>query len=222
MSRSKIILDLITDKIDVVQAMYILKMLLLENENIKIREWLDNEINGYKDESKVPDYRIVDCNVIGNIICYNMKYSNINIPIKKEYYDRLAKVKFAKGINEIIQLSIAEEKVENHSLIMPIQLNIINSIAEINGEIISASRSLTVYGITNIIKSIKSKLLDVYFELEKEYGNLDDYYIDFSDKKSEQKVNDKLVTIIYDNSSKVTIGDNNDIKNSNIGEENES
>ena len=81
-----------------------------------------------------------------------------------------------------------------------------------NGEIINAYTDLSLYAYTNIIGAIKSKLLNIFKELEKQYGNLDEYYIDFKDKKKEEKVAKSLITIIYNKSTH--IGNNNSIKES--------
>lgn len=56
-------------------------------------------------------------------------------------------------------------------------------------------------------------------ELEKKYGNLDDYYIDFSNKKEEKEIIKNITNIINDNS--IHIGDNNKIESSNVGVGNE-
>ncbi len=59
MQRSKIIVELIRDEINVVQAMNILNLLLQDNNNEKIKRWLNSEINGYKAKEKLPQYRII-------------------------------------------------------------------------------------------------------------------------------------------------------------------
>lgn len=68
---------------------------------------------------------------------------------------------------------------------------------------------------TNILNKIKNKVLKIFIELEKKYGNLDDYYIDFSNKKEKKEVIKNITNIITDNS--VHIGDSNQIESSNIG-----
>ena len=57
MKRSQIIIELIKDEINVVQAMDILNLLLQDIKDKKIKKWLDNEINGYSKESELPEYR---------------------------------------------------------------------------------------------------------------------------------------------------------------------
>ena len=71
--------------------------------------------------------------------------------------------------------------------------------------------------ILNIFPKIESKLLDILYFLEKQFGNLDDLDIDIeskSDEELERIINHIYVMIYNDNS--VTLGNNNKIKDSNI------
>lgn len=86
-----------------------------------------------------------------------------------------------------MQLSVAEKESETHCLTMALPLQLINSIAQINGEVTHAYRELSVYAYSNIIGKLKSKILSICKELEKQYGNLDDYYIDFKNDDKEKE-----------------------------------
>ena len=63
MKRSQIIIELIKDEVNVVQAMDILNLLLQDIKDKKIKKWLDNEINGYSKESELPEYRVLKANI---------------------------------------------------------------------------------------------------------------------------------------------------------------
>lgn len=219
MERSKIIVDLIRDDITVVQAMNILKLLLQECENKKIINWLDKEINGYKNEDELPKYRILSCNVVGNTKTGYLLVSQVNIPVKNEFKEFLSNYEVRVGLNSIQQYSLAEENNEKHNLSLDMPLDYINSAALINGEVTHARRELGIYAFTNILNDLKPILLNIFIELEKKYGNLDGYYIEMNDKKKNQEINQYIINILADNSIK--IGDNNIIKNSNVGENNE-
>lgn len=219
MKRSKIIVDLIRDDITVVQAMNILKLLLQECKNKKILGWLDKEINGYGSEDELPKYRILSCSVIGNTKTGYLVVSQVNIPIKNEFKEFLSNYEVRFGLNSIQQYSLAEKNNEKHNLSLDIPLDYINSAALINGEVTHARRELGIYAFTNILNDLKPILLNIFVELEKKYGNLDDYYIEMNDTKKNQEIIQYIINILADNSIK--IGDNNIIKNSNVGENNE-
>lgn len=223
MKRSKIIVELIKDEINVVQAMDILNILLEDIKDKKIKKWLNNEINGYNDEKDIPDYRIINAEITGNYIVgtlyHGLQFTNQPIPIAPEYVEEYTKVKVLSGINEIFQMASTEKESENHCLIMPIHLLLAQKISIINGEILSANKKLSIYAFTNISNKIKSMIIKILVELENKYGNLDDYYIDFSNSKIENEVSQNITNIIFDNSTH--IGDKNKIEKSNVGTGNE-
>lgn len=221
--RSKVIIDLINNNINVEQALEILDLLLQNVKNNKIKKWLSNEINGYDKNDDLPDYRIVSTNLKGSYIIgstFNgIKGTNQPLPLKPEYIKDYSNIKIRDGVYKLEQMAIAEKENESHHLSLAMNVLLAQEISCINGEIINAYTDLSLYAYTNIIGAIRSKLLSIFKELEKQYGNLDEYYIDFKDKKKEEKVTKSLITIIYDKSTH--IGDNNSIKGSIIGDNNE-
>lgn len=219
MKRSKIIIELIKDEINVVQAMDILNLLLQNISDKKIKQWLNNEINGYNTKDKVPEYRIIKTNLKGNFVAGNYKCTNQDIPIKPEYAKEYSTIRITSSVYEISQFSIAEKESKEHCLMIPLHAVIAQDISMINGEVISAYRELSLYSHTNILAKIKSKLIKIFIELEKKYGNLDDYYIDFSNDKKGKEVIQNITNIINDNS--IHIGNDNKIESSNVGVGNE-
>lgn len=220
MKRSQIIIELIKDEINVVQAMDILNLLLQDIKDKKIKKWLDNEINGYSKESELPEYRVLEANIKGNFIGGRIKCTNQYIPIKPEYVKEYTKVKVTSPISEIMQLSIAEKESKEHCLGIPLHQVLAQEISLVNGEVISARRELSIYAHTNLLNKIKTKVLKIFIELEKKYGNLDDYYIDFSNKTKEKEVLNNINNIIYTDNS-VHMGNDNTIESSNVGVGNE-
>ena len=83
MKRSQIIIELIKDEINVVQAMDILNLLLQDINDKKIKKWLENEINGYEKGKDVPQYRVLKANIVGDYIGGRVKCSSKDIPIKQ-------------------------------------------------------------------------------------------------------------------------------------------
>lgn len=219
--RSKIIKDLIMDNINVLQAIQSLNFILEDIENEEIKSWVNNEINGYEDEEAIPDYRIVNSSLIGNVQVGYSLYKNINIPIiDKEAYALFSNVKICEPLSIVIQLAKAEIESKEHSLLLETNPIIVNQYQQTNGSVISAYRRLSVYSYNNILAIIKEKLLNVFKVLENSYGNLDELYIDFSDDSKKQKVIEKLESIVYNDNS-ISIGDNNKIEKSIVGDSNE-
>lgn len=219
--RSKIIIDLIQDRITVVQAMQMLKLLLLDFKNEKIQSWLNEELNGYKDDADVPDYRIIEGNATCNYINGIIRAKRVSLAIKPEYFKDYTTLVVKEGLQKIYQISLTEKENESHSVSRPIHTGVAQKITMLNASILDANITYSIYAYTNIINIIKNKVIDILIELEKSYGNLDDYYIDVKSVENIETTEQVILNIIaIDNSIKV--GDNNKIEKSciEVGNEN--
>ena len=217
--RSKVLIDLIKGDINVQQALESLDLLLEDLYDESIKNWVNNELNGYNDSSELPDYRIIDCYVVGSIQISPINIlQNITIPLTKEGSELIYNVNVRDSISVILQYSKAENENDSHSICAPLDAALVNHYKNVNGTVIKAERRLSLYSYTNILNNLRTKLISIFKELEKNYGNLDDYYIDFENDDKIDKVVKNITNIIYMDKS-VTIGDNNEIKDSVVGEE---
>lgn len=219
--RSKLIIQLIKNEINVLQAMQLLSLMLEDLESEEIKKWLLLEMNGYGKEDIVPDYRKVRTTLIGKIQVYNIVYPEVNIPLNnKEAQKFFSEFEEIEPLSSILQYANSEKEQEGHILHMEADLNYVNKFKSTNGTVISARREMSMYSMTNIVEMIKTKLIDILKELEKNYGNLDECYIDFSDEDLKENTINHVINIIYNDSS-TSFGDNNTIKNSIVGDNNE-
>lgn len=221
--RSKIIKDLIMDKINVLQAMQSLSFMLedINDAESKIKKWVNNEINGYKNQSDIPEYRKTNAILMGNVQVGYSLYKNINIPLAdKKAIELLTKIQIKEPLSIVMQLAKAEIESENHSLLLDVNIALVNHYQQTNGDVISASRHLSIYTYNNILALIKDKLLDIFKVLEENYGNLDELYIDFSDDTKKEEVVKQIQSIVYNDNS-ISIGNNNKIDDSIVGDGNE-
>ena len=215
--RSKILIDLINDEIDVKKAFQLLSLLLEDLDNKEIKDWLNYELNGYPESAEVPKYRVINASIIGTVKTYTAIIKGYNIPVPLKEKEKLCKHIVRESIAEISQYAKAEEESVKHCIFSPIDIGYINSIALINdAEITHANLKFSMYGYTNVLHLLKDKLIDILKKLEKQYGNLDEYYIDFKNEKDKKDTINVLLQIIYnDNSTK--IGSNNKIDKSIVG-----
>lgn len=221
--RSKIIKDLIMDKINVLQAMQSLSFMLedINDTESEIKKWVNNEINGYKNQSNIPEYRKTNAILMGNVQVGYSLYKNINIPLAdKKAIELLTKIQIKEPLSIVMQLAKAEIESENHSLLLDVNIALVNHYQQTNGDVISASRHLSIYTYNNILALIKDKLLDIFKVLEENYGNLDELYIDFSDDTKKEEVVKQIQSIVYNDNS-ISIGNNNKIDDSIVGDGNE-
>ncbi len=218
--RSKIIKDLIMDSITVLQAMQSLDLMLEDIDDKGIKNWVDNEINGYQKDDDIPNYRKANTMLIGNIQVGYAIHNHINIPLSdSKAIEAFTKLEIRDPISTIIQMSKAESESETNSLMLEANIALVNHYQQTNGDVISAHRKLSIYAYTNILGMIKNKLLEIFKVLEKNYGNLDELYIDFSDSSKKDEIVKELVAIVYNDNS-IKIGNNNQFKDSVVGDEN--
>lgn len=219
--RSKILIDLINDKIDVKKIFQLLSLLLEDLDNEEIENWMNYEMNGYPKNIEVPEYRIINASIVGTIKTHTMIINNYDIPLPLEDKKELCKYNVRGSVTEIIQYALAEKEAENHCLLSPIDIGYINSVALINdAEVTHANLQLSMYGYTNVLHLLKDKLIDIFKKLEKQYGNLDEYYIDFKSNQAKKDTTKELLQIIYNDNS-VKIGSNNKIDKSKVGNSND-
>lgn len=227
MAKSKIILDLANSSVDTMTALKRAKVLLVELGNDKLLEWVNCEIAGYPSDAELPEYRVVQGSLMGSYfkgsMANHMKWNNVSLPLGKmpdEIRDRILNVSFHEGVDALKKLLESADD-EDKQLGATLPAEIFPTIAKCNNDpymnIISARVVIGSHFVQNIFSVIENKLLDIFMILEKEFGNLDSLDIDVSSKSEEElhKIFEKMVVVIY-NDNRVTVGNGNKIKASNI------
>lgn len=225
MAKSKIILDLANSSVDTMTALKRAKVLLLELGNDKLLEWVNCEIAGYPSDAELPEYRVVQGNLMGSYfkgsMANHMKWNNVSLPLGKmpdEIRDRILNVSFHEGVDALKKLlESADDEERQLGATLPAEFFPI--IAKCNNDpymnIISARVVIGSQFVQNIFSVIENKLLDIFMILEKGFGNLDSLDIDVSGKSEEElhKISERMVVVIY-NDNRVTVGNGNKIKDS--------
>lgn len=108
MAKSTIIKELANSKVDTATALKRLKILLLNLDKPELNDWVNCELNGYKDTKTIPPYRMfrgqLNANfVIGNLIRLtkytNTPLSTVNLP--DDIRDAVEEVVFCEAIAAI-------------------------------------------------------------------------------------------------------------------------
>lgn len=227
MAKSEIIKELANSTIDTATALKRAKVLLSELEVPEISKWIDFEITGYPDNESLPSYRIAKGNLIGSYykgsLASHMTWNNVSIPLgdmPDDIKDSLLQVSFRQGADALKQLAKDCSLKEGH-IGKSIPADIFPTIAMYNNDLyMMITSAKVVVGeqiINDIFSTVESRLLDILIALEKEFGNLDELDIDVSSKTSEdlKAITDRIILIMYQD-QRVTIGDNNKIKDSTI------
>jgi hypothetical protein len=219
---SEIIINLIKNNNSITDALYQLKLLITDLNDNSITNWINSELEGYKDDDNIPPYRRLKSPLYGEIQYVslgNLINRKMQIPVKIEHLNFL-EIKLKDNISVVEKWA----KEGSSDKKMPFDPRMATHIADMNlsemCQIMSAWLPLAPASFSEITNSVKNKILDILIELEKKYGNLDDYTIDFKDKKDKDATSKTIVNIIYNDNS-VKVGDKNKIDSSILGDNNE-
>lgn len=125
------------------------------------KKWVNDEINGYSQESKVPPYRIVKLTILGTVSNGYYRYSDRPLPtlhIEESIRNNLTTQSIRNGISNISNLIDTEEKYAVH--IAPEFYGIFNKNFSEGYEVEYAKGVHSVGAMQGIITQIKSRLLD--------------------------------------------------------------
>lgn len=226
MARSQIIKDLAYEKCDLGTVLKRTKVLIKLLGDDKILEWINCEIEGYKREEDIPEYRKLKGDFVGTYVIGTMgqyvKYSNVPIPLGEmpsEQRDIFLTASVQQGISTLQQIL----NDSAGSFVKKVPADIYRVIEKfIPSPFLSIVSGKVVYDkmqVMGIISHVENTLLDMLLLLEKEFGNLDDLDIDVDTKDDQQLDNifHSLYVIIFnDNDNSVTIGNNNKLKDSTV------
>ena len=208
---SCLIRDLENDILENKDILSILRKALLISKRLKLKEfedWINSERLGYGDKTNLPDYRILDCELVEDKVQGTLTIGGIirNVPVKLDsQLDEVARKLYLNfSIGEICNLCDAYDD--------KIRFNAPPQISELLGHPY-VYRACHVYQLENVIQQVKDKLLDWCLDLEDQgiFGE-DSRFTD------DEKNNAKNITLnISANNSQIQIGENNlQVNNENI------
>src|SRR5699024_1910142 len=121
-------------KINVLQAMQSLYFMLEDIDDLEINNWVNNEMNGYAKDTKIPEYRKVNTILIGDVQVGYTIYNNVNIPIADEKaYNFFSSFEINDPISALIKMAEAENESEEHSLYLDANTLLVDNYKSING-----------------------------------------------------------------------------------------
>ncbi|WP_117170582.1 hypothetical protein [Paraliobacillus sediminis] len=220
MARSKLLGDVLDPSVNIENILFRLKVILSDLNNSYIDRWIRGELEGYKEVDELPEYRKTEGVVMGTFFVNNsVKYTNSNVPLEilidSQKIKGIKTLHFHDSINSIQEHVNRDDNSTFEKIIPTAFCHHISSYSlQIGSMKVKASH--TVF--SGIISSVKSKLVEIIMELEKQFDNIDD--LDISPQLDSHKVDTKEVTyniekIIF--GDPISIGDGNRIEKSDIG-----
>lgn len=220
MGRSQLLRDVVSGKENIENILLRLKVILSDLEYKPIISWVNGELRGYKEEDDIPKYRILKGIPFGTFfVNYSTKYTESPVPLEvlleKDTIEELITLKMSDSI-AIIQNILKGENKENLGKVIPTAYCHRISVDEL--QIASMKIKYSSNQLDGIVSNVKSKLVEIVMELEKQFDDLDQLDIksqveeDFS--KKEQAIYN-IEKIIYEGA--ITVGDKNKFNKSRLG-----
>ena len=134
-------------------------------------EWVENELNGYADDKPLPQYRIFkDIELVGNFRTPNSWGENFGIPsllIPEKYIDKMTIITLTEGIGGLESIvSKSKNSVINISIPQNYLLLLKSEVKDLK-YFTSISRAISIHQFTNIIETVKNRVVDFAIEIEK-------------------------------------------------------
>ncbi|WP_073019200.1 AbiTii domain-containing protein [Flavobacterium micromati] len=200
---SQIINDLIDEEKSLNSALLKTKVLASRIQNEVLLNWVNNELSGYLNTNKIPNYRReINNELKGTFINGTMKYTNTQVPtigLDKSFEKKLRTTDFIESISMLEKLIISNKsstlngaiRAELSSIIEENWINMGNPYLQL----ISVYKSMPKSSVVEIIINVRNKLLDFMLELDGKYGNLTEIK-DLTMKKEEISsiVNNTIIT----------------------------
>jgi len=213
----ELIKDLSYDKITLNQGLMRAKLIAYEINNDDFKNWISKELNGYNNEDKLPEYRIIPCDIFAQIEAYGQKklvpYDLTSLD--KDLDGMLYSMKMLQSVS-IIEKGLTESNETYGYQDLPFALvQDLRKMAD-NNYITNVKRRIQFSQTEHILNLTKQKLIDTLLDLEKTFPNMQDNYQNTEENK--EKTNTIINNHIYGEkaNSNIGIGDNISQKISNI------
>lgn len=223
MAKSKILIQLVNNEISLDVALKRLMLICNDLNYNEIYEWAEKELNGYNDDDKVPEYRnlgngiIVYSGLKGNSLSH-LKFTNQPMPI--HWIPSELQQIILNNYERSPVMSIVDKSKSNKDFSK--DLTVLSSLIKVGIAFTSITQKFDSFTFGEIANKISNVLFKIFMKLDSEYGNLDSLDLDTSKKEKQEIIYIEKVLLSYVNELKcIKIGDNNEIKDSNIGESNE-
>lgn len=187
MAKSQIIRDLADDNVPLEKSLNRLFVLASDVSNEQLAQWAEKELNGYKANDELPEYRKTK----GLHLTYtgiNGNFQVTNVPLQLDwlgsnYKDLISEIKMYDGIRFINDLSSSEENPKRDLSGLAGEISrITNGVVQC----VSVYQVIPKAFLQSICSTVKSIMIVALLDLEKKYGTLDSLGIEISERQKVQ------------------------------------
>jgi hypothetical protein len=211
MAKSAIIKQLASNEISLEVGLSRLLVIASDIDDGALIQWAESELNGYKENDTVPNYRITGKgHFIYSGINGSFKVTNGPLPaldLGKENEELLSRNCFKENISSIEKYAKSEFGI---GMDVSFMADIVYTVLGI--QCFNINMSFTPQIFSKMISEVRTKLIKIFIKLDKEFGCLDNLDINVEGKKMDKIMKEIYLIIFQDNS--VNVGDKNKIKDS--------
>lgn len=210
-----IINDLVVTNVSLSDPLLKTKVLATRIRNAQLLKWVEGELSGYEEKADLPLYRKSKGIVKGNFLNGNKQYTNVDVPVghlDNEILEKLIAIYDRDSVSSIEKL-IGQKgvKMSLNSYVKPYLEDSIRELGNWYFELTSVYLEIPATFLSNILSSVRSKLLEFMLALEQEFGVEADITIL---SKNNQTITHIMNTTINNSGDGAVInnGDNNNIE----------
>lgn len=186
------------------------KVLAHRLKNEDLIQWINNELNGYDDGDVVPGYRVLTCQVIGNMSNGFQRAKNYPIPLMsldEKVQAGMQRMSLAQSISTLDEFIHSEnDKMMAH--IPPEMYGVLSKDLGSGFHVEYAKREIGKSQVVQAVTSVRSKLLDFLLNLNDEVGNVEDIK-PLAEGAAADKVDSMFHSSVFGNNTTVIVGNHN-------------
>ncbi len=194
MAKSSLIKDITLNNIPLSNGLERLYIISYGMKNENLMKWIKCELNGYEKDDSLPHYRIVkNMNIIYSGINGSFKMNSVPLPL---YYipTELRDTFFTIYINEGIKTIEGYISKENIDLGIDLTTFAYEIYKTTSIQCYSIKNKINISHYKSVIEKVRFNLIDILLKLESNFGNIDDFDINFDSFSIEkiEKVNSDI------------------------------
>ena len=151
------------------------KVILYKIGSKELVDWVNYELNGYPSVDDLPEYRVIPCQVVGNVSNIRWQAKSHPIPIghlTEQEQDTLTRNRATQSI--AVLEDILKRAKNTVSRPIPMEANSLLDLGLGNGfRVQNAWAETSVHDLRGIITQVRSRLLDFMLELRDNVGEID-------------------------------------------------
>jgi len=194
------------------------KVFAARSHNQALLDWVNGELNGYNEETVLPEYRTTSGTLSGNYVNRSWQYSNATIPISHlsdEERENLLEIVMRDSVSAIEKLTTQTGITVSVGSHQKAYLeHTLRNIGNHTFQILNLHLNIPAPFLTNILAIVRSKLLDFMLEVENQFG----HHTEIEDLKSKKALLTKIMNTTINSTGDgvvITTGSKNEI-NANI------